>query len=297
MEGIGVPQSLSKMLEEPIEAVKHRERCTLDALLASRNNRVVLFGAGGLGKRAVAQLKSIGIVPLAITDNRQSLWGGMLDGLAILSPTDAAARFGTDASFLITIWNEFHYFNETAEQLHRLGCSQVLPYTYLHWRFPEEFLPCLLNDFPHKLYEDRERVLHVETMWADTESADLYRANIRFRALGEPQHLPGRPKENTYLPAEIFSLREDESILDCGATKGEMTEEVLRKYGSNFAAFHALEADRISYQNLESYRNHLPESIREKLILYPYAVGGSRCTVHFSNTGQTGSKISDEGGW
>ena len=141
----------------------------------------------------------------------------------------------------------------------------------------------------------RERVLHVETMWADTESADLYRANIRFRALGEPQHLPGRPKENTYLPADIFTLREDESILDCGATKGEMTEEMLRKYGGNFGAFHALEADRISYRSLELYRNQLPDSIREKVILYPYAVGGTRCTVHFSNTGQTGSKISEQG--
>ncbi|MFZ0305779.1 MAG: FkbM family methyltransferase [Terracidiphilus sp.] len=288
-------QSLREMLQEPIDAVKHRERCTLDALLALRDNRVVLFGAGGLGKRAITQLKSIGIVPLAITDNRQSLWGEVLDGLAILSPTDAAARFGANASFLITIWNEFHYFNETAEQLRQLGCTQVLPYTYLHWRFPEEFLPCLLNDFPHKLYEDRERVLHVETMWADTESADLYRANIRFRALGEPQHLPGRPKENTYLPADIFTLREDESILDCGATKGEMTEEMLRKYGGNFGAFHALEADRISYRSLELYRNQLPDSIREKVILYPYAVGGTRCTVHFSNTGQTGSKISEQG--
>ncbi|MFZ0394767.1 MAG: FkbM family methyltransferase [Terracidiphilus sp.] len=288
-------QSLQEMLEEPVEAVKHRERCTLDALLASRDNRVVLFGAGGLGKRAITQLKSVGIVPLAISDNRQSLWGEVLDGLAILSPSEAATRFGADASFLITIWNEFHYFNETAEQLRQLGCSQVLPYTYLHWRFPGEFFPCLLNDFPHKLYEDRERVLKVETMWADPASVDLYRANIRFRAQGEPQHLPGRPKENTYLPADIFTLREDESVLDCGATKGEMTEDLLRKYGSNFAAFHALEADQISYQNLESYRNQLPDSIRDKMILYPYAVGGKRCTVQFSNTGQTGSRISAQG--
>jgi len=239
--------------------------------------------------------QSIGIAPLAVTDNRQSLWGGELDGLPILSPTVAATRFGADASFLITIWNEFHYFNETAEQLRQLGCTQVLPYTYLHWRFPEEFLPCLLNDFPHKLYEDRERVLEVETMWADVASADLYRANIRFRALGEPQHLPGRPKEKTYLPADIFMLKEDDCILDCGATKGEMTEEVLRKYGSNFTAFHALEADKISFQNLEAYRNRLPDSIQQKMILYPYAVGGARCTVYFSNTGQTGSKICEEG--
>lgn len=288
-------QTLEEMLQEPLEAVKHRERHTLDLQLALRNNRVVLFGAGGLGKRALTQLKSIGVVPLAITDNRHSLWGGELDGLPLLSPTDAAALFGANASFLVTIWNEFHYFNETAEQLGQLGCTQVLPYTYLHWRFPEEFLPCLLNDFPHKVYEDRTRVLHVENLWADAESTDLYRANIRFRALGEPQHLPGRPRENTYIPSDIFTLKEDESILDCGATKGEMTEEVLRKYGSNFAAFHALEADRISFKNLEAYRNQLPALTRKKMLLYQCAVGGTRCTVHFSSTGQTGSKISEDG--
>ena len=288
-------QSLKEMLSEQVESVKYRERHALESLLASRNSRVVLFGSGGLGKRALMQLRGIGIEPLALSDNKKSLWGTEFGGLMILAPTEAAAQFGTNASFIITIWNEFHYFNETAEQLRSLGCSQVIPYTYLHWRFPEEFLPCLLNDLPHKVYEDQGSVLAAEKLWEDSQSHDIFCANIRFRAMGEPQDLPPRPVENTYLPLDILRPNESERFLDCGATGGEMTQEVLRKYGSNFSEFHAIEADQISLRKLESYFDQQPRYIREKLKLYNCAVGGKRGVVRFSNTGETGSKISDDG--
>jgi FkbM family methyltransferase len=113
--------------------------------------------------------------------------------------------------------------------------------------------------------------------------------------MGEPQYLPGRSVENTYLPLDILSLNKNERFLDCGATGGEMTQEVLRKCGNHFSEFHAIEADQISFKKLQNYFDHLPHEIKKKLILHNCAVGGKRCVVRFSNTGQTGSKISDEG--
>jgi len=283
------------MLEEPIESVEHRERHTLEDLLSSQSQRVVLFGAGNLGKQAAAALRGIGIEPLAFSDNSPSRWGATLDGLQILEPAEAARLYGTNSTFLVTIWNAFHWFRETKQQLSSLGCSQVVPYTYLHWRFPEIFLPCLLNDLPRFVYADRNRVLVAENIWADEQSREIYRLNVRMRALGILDDLPGRPAENTYLPLDILALGDAERFLDCGATNGEMTEELLLKIGDRFAAFHAIEADRISFERLESYHRQLPAGIRLKVKLHNCAVGAKRGLVHFSNTGGTGSRIADEG--
>lgn len=67
-----MPQTLEELLQDPLESVKHRERHTLDSLLVLRNDSVALLVPGGLCKRAIKQLKSIGIVPLAVTDKHSS---------------------------------------------------------------------------------------------------------------------------------------------------------------------------------------------------------------------------------
>lgn len=288
-------ESLSEMLQESIESVMDRERHALEDLLRTRNNRVVLFGAGNLGKRAVRALRGIDIAPLAFSDNNPDRWGTKIDGLDVLPPIEAAARFGKDSTFLITIWNEFHWFQETERQLSGYGCDLIIPYPLLHWRFSEEFLPCLLNDLPHKLYQDRQSVLAAAAIWSDRESSAIFDANIRFRALGNLDGLPGRPTENTYFPTEILVLSDHDRILDCGATSGEMARDLIRKRGDHFDLFYALEADNVSFPKLEAYRASLSEPLQAKLRLIHFAVGATREVVHFAHSGQTGSKISAEG--
>jgi hypothetical protein len=194
-------------LQESVDDVRHREETALEELLALRQRRVVLFGSGNLGRQAVGALRGIGIEPLSFSDNNQERWGTQIDGLYVLSPLDAAALYGKNSVFLVTIWNAFHWFRETAQQLSNYGCDQVAPYVSLHWRFPLTFLPCLLNDLPHKLYRDRDAVLRAAELWADLESRNIYEANIRLRALGDLDGIPGRPIENTYLRATCKILK------------------------------------------------------------------------------------------
>jgi FkbM family methyltransferase len=287
--------ALAELLREPLEAVIHRARHQLENLLLTRDNRVVLFGAGNLGRQAASALRGIGIKPLSFTDNNRDRWGTQIDGLGVLSPHDAAALYGKDSVFLVTIWNAFHWFRETAQQLSSYGCDKVAPYVLLHWRFPETFLPCLLNDLPHKLYQDWDAVLKSAELWSDLESRQIYEANIRLRALGEMDGLPGRPVENTYFPHDIFRPSDSDRYLDCGATGGEMAQDLIQKKGERFELFCAIEADKISFPKLEAYRESLSEAIKPRLRLYNCAVGASRSVVGFAHSGETGSKISLDG--
>jgi len=106
-------ESLVELIDEPIESVRRREQNALEDLLRTRNNRVVLFGCGNLGRQAAMVVRSIGIAPLAFSDNNQARWGTQIDEIEVLPPIKAVESYGTSATFLVTIWNEFHWFQET----------------------------------------------------------------------------------------------------------------------------------------------------------------------------------------
>src|SRR3954454_2033190 len=179
-----MPAPLASIFEESVEQVHEREHTALQDLLSRREGRVVLFGAGTLGRRALPLLQQLGATVLAFTDNNSASWGKQIESIPILSPAEAASAYGNSAVFIVTIWNAGHWFKETYEKLIGLGCTLVSTYAPVFWRFPEEFLnTILLNEPPHRLYQDALSVVEVEKLWNDEESVETYRGNILWRAL------------------------------------------------------------------------------------------------------------------
>jgi FkbM family methyltransferase len=285
---------LREILTESISAVKKREASALEQLLLAHQNRVVIFGCGALGRKAIEKLQELGIQPIAVCDNNELLWGTAIQGISVLSVQQAATQFGGNALFLIAVWNPHHWYVETEQQLRSAGAKFITSYAPLFWRFPENFLPVyLLNGLPTKVYEAKDAVLEAENLWADDESRELYRANIHWRALGNPGHLPPRPSENTYFPVDIFNLSPNECILDCGAYDGDTVKLALDRYGSEFAAIYSIEGDAVAFEKLRAYAATLPPEIQEKIHPIHCAVGGTRTVVRFSSDGSTGLKRND----
>jgi FkbM family methyltransferase len=287
--------ALQEILREPISSVKERERTALDRLLGQTKNRCVLFGAGGLGRSALGALKGTGIQPLAISDNNQALWGTPVDGTPLLSPADAAERFGKDALFIVTIRNEHHSSRETFGQLKSLGCQHVSSANPVCWRLSEALLPFLLYDLPHKLYEQSDRVLLAAQIWEDDASRLDYLANIRLRALDDLSGLPEPAVEESYFPEGIFDAEPGEVVLDCGAFDGDTIRSVIARQ-PNFGMIEAVEADSNSFAKLETYIATLEPTLRSRIHLHRCAIGARRGTILFENSGTSGSKISDADG-
>ena len=288
--------SLSQLLNESPDTVRLREQSALDELLKSTGGRVVLFGAGSVGTRALKELRGIGINPLCFSDNNESRWGSTIDGCQVLSPADAAARYGADSLFLVTIWNAAHWYVETLAQLRSLGCKHISSYSPLFWRFPATFLPFLLNDLSHKVYEDADNVLAAEALWADQASLDAYRSHVRWYATGDASGLPPRPQENSYFPSDVFSISPDEVLVDCGAFDGDTIQQVIDRVGSRFKSVHAVEADPLSLGKLQKNMDKMSPEVRQKIKVHECAVGAERGKVRFETTGTVDSKICDEGG-
>lgn len=290
----GLKSTLEEILSEPVSKVRERETRELHRLLANCSGQCVVFGVGNLGRRALAALGSIGIQPLAISDNNPDLWGTTIDGVDVLSPWHAAEKFGSCAHFFITIRNESHWYWETFEQLTRLGCTQISSGEPIAWRFPETFPPFLPYDLPRKLFEQADRVQRAAEIWADDASRAEYLAQVRLRALGDPHRLSPPAKEESYFLDDVFEIRSDDTFLDCGAFDGDTIRALLQRK-TEIGRIEAVEADSRSFARLARFISTLDPKLHNKIRLHQCAVGSHNGVVRFENTGKVDSKVSTHG--
>ena len=145
--------AVDRLLSEAIDSTRARERSEFDRIAAERAGQIVLFGAGNLGRQALKALNEDRLRPVAIADNSRQVWGRDLNGMTILSPRDAADRFGATALFVVTIWNDRQRFAETAAMLGALGCRTVVASPPLRWKYQARIpvFPFFFLDLPSKI--------------------------------------------------------------------------------------------------------------------------------------------------
>jgi len=276
-----IERELDDILSEPRSSVVERERNTLDQLLAASNHRVVLFGAGNLGRQTLTCLRGIGVDPLAFSDNNAKIWNTSIENVPVFSPSEAAERFGRDALFLVTIWSPNHWYTETLRQLSMLGCERVAPISAVHWRFEDHFLPFYALDTPSNLHRYADEIAEASTIWADDASAKEYIRQIKWRFVGEWEFT--RDPEESYFPDSIFQLTPGELFLDCGAFDGDTVRAVLRREPS-FGRIHAVESEEVTFQRLSAFLDSLPQNLRARIKAHSCAVGPARGIARFPDS-------------
>lgn len=285
---------LERLLSEPLSSVREREKSAFDKLLADSRNRVVLFGAGNLGRRALKSLRSIGVEPLAFADNGQSKWGSQVDGVPVLSPKDAAAQHGASALFLVTIWSLGHHYRDSRAQLEGLGCTHVESTASLRWKFADQFLPDFCQDLPHKLYEQAGDVRKAATLWADDSSRQEYLNHVKWRALGDQSALSPPVTEESYFLDSLYQIDDREVFIDCGAYIGDTAEQVIRR-NSSFSRIVAIEADPRNFERLRKWIAALDAPLAARISALNVAVGAKRGKLQFQASGDEGARITTEG--
>jgi FkbM family methyltransferase len=280
---------LERLLGEPLDAADARSRETYDRLTGTRD-RLVLFGAGGLGRKTLAGLRSLGISPLAFADNNQRLWGTRVEGLEVLPPMEVAAAQGRHASFVITIWGAYstHRMSTSRSQLEALGCRHVTHFGHLYWKHPETFLPYYCLDHPRQVLLCSAAVRKAYALLADEPSRWEFVKQLRFRLFLDFDSLVAAPGEE-YFPDDLFDLRADEVFIDCGAFDGD-TIQMLRER-SAFKQVIALEPDPVNFAKLQEWCGTLPEAGR--IQTFPWAVGADRGKIRFEATGTMASKAGE----
>jgi FkbM family methyltransferase len=293
--GTNLSAHLDTLLAEAPDDARERERTAFDREIDPFGRSIVLFGAGNMGRRILARLREDGVEPHALADNNPALWGKTIDGLPVLRPEDAAARFGRSAAFIVTICNVWHNFPDTRAQLQGLGCAKVLSVLSFRWKHHDRFLPHYRDDLPHKVLAHAAAIRRVFSLWDDEPSRREFVAQIQWQLTGNYDDLTPPAGRDAYFDEAFFALKPDEVVVDCGAFDGDTLRTFLRYRDLAFARYFALEPDPDTFAKLKTMAEALPDEVRARIQVLPYAVGGRRGRVRFAAEGSLGSAISAHG--
>jgi FkbM family methyltransferase len=252
---------------------------------------IVLFGAGDLGQYALKRLRRANSQPCCFSDNNEKSWGTSIEGIEVLSPTDAVARYGDIAAFIVTVFNG----SAARTQLRQMGCSYVLSAKALFWKYPQEFMPECGIDTPDLLVEQEPQIRECFALLADETSRQELCDQLIWRYWLEPEFLPSpRNAEKIYFPSDLVRPVEREVLVDCGAFDGDSIRSFF-KLGRSFDHVYALEPDPGSRAALQAFLMKQGEDVSDRVTVWPYAVSNEDGEVSFVVTGTAGSTVTKSG--
>jgi FkbM family methyltransferase len=224
---------------------------------------------------------------LAFVDNNSELWGTTVNGLEVLSPKTAKARFGDDTLWLITIYTN----SRVIEQCQSLGVRFVTC-AELSWTLPEPKPPSFVFGSPEALADSADDIQRATSVWADDESQSEYLSQVRWRLLLDYAALqPPRPMSELYFPADLVRPLADEVFVDCGAFTGDTIEVFTKARGGRFLQIVAVEPDPVNCRALENRIAGWGPSMTDRIRVEPFAVGAERGVLTFQVTGTAGSSV------
>jgi FkbM family methyltransferase len=287
---------LDELFDEGVRGAEVREGTEFDRLAALCGDVLVLFGAGGLGRLIERKLRGVGPRPVAFADNNEKLWGQSIEGVPVLSPGDAAARFGDSAAFVVAVWGVGSKDRMAARvgQLKELGCRVVVPFPALFWKYPDLFLPYHVIDQPRKVLQEAAAVQAAYGLWSDEFSRREYVAQIRWRLRGDFDSMADPVEEPIYFP-DVCKVRGDETFVDCGAFDGDTVQAFLGATKSSFSRIFAFEPDPSNFARLQRFVDGIDPTLTRRVVTRQNAVGAAAGTVRFAADGTDGSAIRESG--
>ena len=253
----------------------------------SRN--MVLFGAGGLGRKLLQGIRAEGIEPLAFCDNNQDLWGRSVEGVPVLSPANAGIEFGATALFIVCVWHPSRTsVRRYVQQLRELGCLSVIAFTEVFQRFPETFLPSYFLQKPCAMETFRRDIDTARALFNGPDREE-YDRQVRLRFAGDILNLTEPVPGMQYFPEDLISLSDREVFVDCGAYNGDTLQDFVLASRGRFDKFIAFEPDPNNFQELQLKIND------SRITAHPFAVGDQTETLPFTASGAMDARVASEG--
>jgi FkbM family methyltransferase len=289
-------ERLEQLLSESADAAARREHETFDRAIGPCAGRILIYGAGGLGRRVLRGLRVHGDEPLAFLDRNSQLWGQTVEGLPVISPEDAVRRFGADSAILIAVWNPEAAGGvpSIAAWLRAAGCLRIVPFAWLFWKYPADFLPNYLWDLPSKLLKKGSEVRQGFALLDGARSQCQFLDHVQFRLTGDFSCLKPPESDPQYFPARLIRPRADEYFVDCGAFNGDSTLEFAEWAAGRFRKVLAFEPDPANFAALQ--RTVTADGrLRGRVVCVPKAVGLREYTLRFQASGLGSASASPSG--
>jgi FkbM family methyltransferase len=286
-----IHEQIEDLLREGEAGAMRREATAFYDVAGPLGQSLVLFGAGGLGRKTLAGLRKLGIEPLAFADNNPRLWEKPMNGVPVLRPVEAAARYGKSAVFVVTIWcgEGSDRMGDRVRFLRELGCERVTPFGQLYWKHSSTFLPHYAAAPAHEVHQQASGVLQAARLWEDDASRNEYLSQIRWRLFFDFDGLAAPVQHPIYFPSDLCRLMEGEVFVDCGAFDGDTLASFLAQPQPGFRKIIAFEPDPGSFAKLTHKVSSLPA--RDSIVLHKAATGAQNGRVQFSGDGTPAASV------
>jgi FkbM family methyltransferase len=272
----------AELLSESQEGVRRREESELGRMLAQTSGEVVLFGAGSLGRKTAAALRSHGIEPVAFADNDTKIQGSSVDGLRVIAPQQAAERWAKRALFVVSTFLPGSGVQHRVRELVELGCTHVTSFLVVGWRH-SGILPHFGADLPSRLLAHKGELARSAALWDDEASRETFRQQLAWRLRAAFDEV-GCPAPNQYFPTDLICQNPQECFVDGGAYDGD----TLRKAPWPFGRIIAVEPDPANASRLRAMRG-------AHLLLHEVLLGSATGSSRFAGIGTMASARSDDG--
>jgi FkbM family methyltransferase len=287
--GLDLEDILQQIEAEPPERVRAREQNAFDEIAGQFNKRLVLFGAGFLGKSVLAGLRQAGVEPLAFADNRIGPSQRQVMGLPVLSAAEAVERYGKSACFVVTIYQG----SAVRSQLISLGCPRVSACAPLLWKYADIFIPQCGLELPHRFREQCPSIRQCYVMLGDDLSRRELHEQLVWRYWLDYSALsPALDGRDTYFPLDLLSPGDDEVFVDCGGFDGDTIRSFSEHWGGRFRHAFAFEPDPANRAALAS--NVAKSGLTPRITVMPYAVGNTNGPVSFVCSSSAASHVTAE---
>ena len=264
--------------------------------LCGKERAVVLYGAGGTGRKLARLMKDEYRNRLFITDQREDLWGRNIDGIPVLSPVEATKEHGAHAVFVITVFNrepECAYL-PIVTALKKMGASQCVPWPLVAWKYADRMLPRYFLGSASDILPFKKDIIRVFSALTEQRSQviflELLEASLTapFERLSEWEDGP-----QYFIPEILQRLPQQVSIVDCGAYDGDSLRDAMTYVGAErIREYHAFEPDVENFRRLKSFVADLPQDLRECVTCYHAAVGRKPGFVSLALEGTESSFVS-----
>ncbi|MBY0292313.1 MAG: FkbM family methyltransferase [Alphaproteobacteria bacterium] len=258
-------------------------------------NKVVLFGAGNIGRMILKKMRHAGIEPLAFVDETPSKISTFIEGLEIISLETAYHRYGSDLTAIITILNPNHDYIATERMLKEKFGMNAISFLACVWKFPDSFKSLQFMVAPDLTLSQGEQLLTLSDGLADDQSRLELEKHIRFRLyldFHEINILESKPYFTKTVP---LNLPKDVKFIDAGAYDGDTIRLFLDHAQNQFSHITAIEPDPVNFKHLSEYVQELSPDIRNRIKIKNVALSGKAGKLYFNATGDMNSNLGSTG--
>lgn len=252
-------------------------------------DNIIIYGAGCCGAMFAELLQKSGLKAERFFDKSPAKAGKRLMGIQIQQPV----LLDAESLIVVCILKKGKLYEEIAQNLGQLGYRKIIHIYDLRdetWLFRKQSLVFAPNK--EQVQENLLRYENLKRHLSDDLSCQVLDCVMRFLLKDVDVQFPAIDLEEQYFAYDIYRKIENESVIDCGAFRGDVMRIFLKKNENQFAHYFAIEPDAAYLPFLQYTENEYENG---KIEIKNCALSDKQEILRMRNYAQEDSIVCDDG--